>query len=131
MFSQRFVLAHEAESLGLVNSVVPEPQLDDELRRLAATISQAPPFLLEMMKKTANGAVDSAGFVPHVRSSLSHWSTWRWHWSTSKEHQQDLTADHGGKSTAKTLAPVRQALEGEAWRQTQMANERARQKSNL
>lgn len=112
MMLQRFVLADEAEQLGLVNRVVPAAALDEELVKMAAVIAKASPFHLRMMKLSANQALDNAGMTTHVRSTLSHWAAYRWDWSEQGHRVGDsaavLTVDHGG--TAKRLAPVSQAL---------------------
>ena len=62
-----------------------------------------------------NAAQDVAGMEAHVRSSLDTWTAFRRDWS---ETTRAKTKDHGG--TSKTLAPVKAALTGDAWRETEI-----------
>jgi enoyl-CoA hydratase/carnithine racemase len=110
LFLQRFVLAEEAASLGIVNRVVPAASLDTELLRLAHQMARTDPMHLRMMKSMVNQAQDAAGIEGFARAGLSHWAAWRWHWSQSNAAK---TKDQGG--SAKTLAPVKEALSGDAW----------------
>ena len=99
---RRFVLANEAERLGLVNCVVPAAELERELMDMARIIAEADGFHLQMMKLACNQAQDAAGMTTHVRASLSMWTAYRWDWT--QKAGQASTADHGGSS--KKLAPV-------------------------
>lgn len=123
MFLQRFILAPEALELGLVNRVVssnPPDLLDQELIRMAKQVCKADSFHLRMMKLTCNQAQDSAGFSQHLRSSLSHWTSYRWSWAT----KGGQTADHGG--SAKRLAPVKGALQEDTMYWSRSASNRAK-----
>eukprot|EP00041_Stephanoeca_diplocostata_P027397 m.752407 g.752407 ORF g.752407 m.752407 type:complete len:290 (-) comp23169_c0_seq16:78-947(-) len=101
LMMQRFILSHEAERLGLVNKVVEGGKLDTELQRLASIVAKGDPFHLRMMKQAANSAQDNAGYTAHIRSSLSHWMSYRWQWT---EHQRMHP------TRPDRLAPVQQAL---------------------
>merc|ERR1719487_287560 len=59
---KRFVLAPEAEELGMVSRVVPTEMLESELVSIARVIGKADPFHLRMMKLTVNQAQDAAGY---------------------------------------------------------------------
>lgn len=67
----------------------------------AAIVATADPFHLRMMKLTTNSAQDNAGFTAHVRSSLSHWTSYRWQW-TENQRERPTRPDR--------LAPVQEAL---------------------
>lgn len=75
---QRYVLAEEAEELGLVNRVVPRVDLDAELVRMAKVIAKADPFHLRMMKLTVNQAQDAAGYEAQVRAGITVKAATRW-----------------------------------------------------
>jgi len=78
IFTQRFILAEEAEELGMVNRVVPTASLDEELMKMARVIAKADPFHLRMMKLTVNQAQDAAGFTTSIRSGMSAFMATRW-----------------------------------------------------
>lgn len=123
LFTQRFVFAHEAAQLGIVNRVVPAASLDAELMQLAQQIALSDPMHLRMMKSMVNGAQDAAGIEGFTRAGLSHWTAWRWHWSVTIAAASQ-TKDHGGSS--KRLAPVKEALTGFALTLAEDANARAK-----
>ena len=66
MFESRFIDAHEAERLGLVNRVVPAERLDEEVMAYAERVAQNDPFQLRMIKLAINQAQDAQGFTPHI-----------------------------------------------------------------
>mmetsp|Transcript_60422 Transcript_60422/g.189241 ORF Transcript_60422/g.189241 Transcript_60422/m.189241 type:complete len:219 (+) Transcript_60422:2-658(+) len=78
MMLQRFILADEAEQLGLINRVVAKANLEREVYAMARGVARADPFHLRMMKLAANQAQDSAGMSTHVRSTTSLWMPHCW-----------------------------------------------------
>ena len=56
VFTGRFVDAQEALSLGLVNNVVPDDQLEAEADKLAADLASGPTFAFGLAKKMFNMA---------------------------------------------------------------------------
>lgn len=62
----RFTAA-EAKAMGMVNRVVPSSRLDEETMALAQKIAQAPPFAMQIVKKSLNRSVDVRG----MREALS------------------------------------------------------------
>ena len=61
----RVMEADEALSHGIVSRVVPEAELDDTVMEIAQTIAKAPPFTVEMFRRTFTRLVN-----PDVRASL-------------------------------------------------------------
>lgn len=59
--------ARRAREIGMVNRVVPTERLDEETLALAQRIAQAPPFALQILKKSLNRSVDVRG----MREALS------------------------------------------------------------
>ena len=73
LFESRFIDAHEAEDLGLVNRVVPQSELNSSVQEYAARIARNDPFQLQMMKLAVNQMQDTQGFPAHIRAAhLSH-----------------------------------------------------------
>ena len=70
LFTQRFVLAPEAQRLGIVNRVVPLQDLMPEALKLARVMALGDGYHLWMMKKMVNAAQDAAGLPAHVRAGL-------------------------------------------------------------
>ena len=70
LFTQRFVLAPEAQRLGIVNRVTPLQDLMPEALKLARVMALGDSYHLWMMKKMVNAAQDAAGLPAHVRASL-------------------------------------------------------------
>lgn len=62
----RFTAA-EAKAMGMVNRVVPLASLDDETMALAQQVAKAPPFAMQIVKKSLNRSVDVQG----MRQALS------------------------------------------------------------
>lgn len=62
LFTGRRFTAQEGYELGMVNKVVPLDQLEDETLALARHIAEAPPFGLELIKRSLNRTRDMAGF---------------------------------------------------------------------
>jgi enoyl-CoA hydratase len=69
LFESRFIDAAEAESLGLVNRVVPRASLEDEVLAWAGRVAENDPFQLRMTKLAANQAQDAQGFQTHLTSA--------------------------------------------------------------
>ena len=59
--------AVEAKAMGMVNRVVPTDRLDEETMSLAQQVAKAPPFALQILKKSLNRSVDVQG----MRQALS------------------------------------------------------------
>lgn len=59
--------AAEAKAMGMVNRVVPAARLDEETMTLAQQVAKAPPFALQILKKSLNRSVDVQG----MRQALS------------------------------------------------------------
>ena len=53
---------------------MPLERLRSEVYAMAASVGEADPFLLRMIKHSANQAQDSAGLTQHVRATLSDWT---------------------------------------------------------
>jgi enoyl-CoA hydratase len=71
LFESRFIDAHEAERLGLVNRVVPADQLDGEVMAYAHRVAANDPFQLRMIKLAVNQAQDAQGFTQHIKGAFA------------------------------------------------------------
>lgn len=79
LFTGGRLTAPEAKAMGMVNRVVPAASLDEETMALAQKVAEAPPFALQLLKKSLNRSVDvqgmrqalSAHFDVHQLSHLS------------------------------------------------------------
>lgn len=67
LFTGERLTAAEAKALGMVNRVVPVDRLAEETMALAQRIGEAPPFALQILKKSLNRSVDVQG----MRQALS------------------------------------------------------------
>lgn len=67
LFTGERLGAAQAKELGMVNRVVPAERLAEEAMALAQRIAQAPPFALQMLKKSLNRSMDVRG----MRQALS------------------------------------------------------------
>ena len=67
LFTGGKITAAEAKAMGMVNRVVPAASLDEETLALAQRVAQAPPFGLQMVKKSLNRSIDVQG----MRQALS------------------------------------------------------------
>lgn len=67
LFTGERLGAAEAKALGMVNRVVPRERLEDDTLALAQRIAQAPPFAMQILKKSLNRSVDVQG----MRQALS------------------------------------------------------------
>ncbi|MCU1614598.1 MAG: hypothetical protein JWO98_2138 [Frankiales bacterium] len=61
LFTGRSIEANEAAALGLANHVVPRHELDAATREIATRIAAAPPFAVQMVKRSINRMQDIAG----------------------------------------------------------------------
>ncbi|MEZ4502289.1 MAG: enoyl-CoA hydratase-related protein [Dehalococcoidia bacterium] len=66
LFESRFIDAHEAAALGLVNRVVPAADLDDEVMDYARRVAANDPFQLRMIKLAINQAQDASGYSQSI-----------------------------------------------------------------
>ncbi len=72
LYTGNKVTAAEALRIGMVNTVVPRNELENETRALATRVAAAPPFALRLTKKSLNRTLDSQG----LRTALSaHFDT--------------------------------------------------------
>ena len=67
LFTGGKMSAAEAKAMGMVNRVVPTDRLDEETLALAQRVAAAPPFALQMVKKSLNRSIDVQG----MRQALS------------------------------------------------------------
>ena len=67
LFTGERLGAAQAKEMGMVNRVVPGASLAEETMALAQRIAQAPPFALQVLKKSLNRSVDVRG----MRQALS------------------------------------------------------------
>jgi enoyl-CoA hydratase/carnithine racemase len=69
LFESRFVDAHEAHDLGLVNRVVPRSNLESEALSYARRVAENDPFQLRMIKMAVNQVQDTQGFGAHITAA--------------------------------------------------------------
>lgn len=69
LFEGRFVDAHEAQQLGLVNRVVSDDDLKGTVMEYAQRVAKNDPFQLRMMKAAINHMQDLQGFQAHISSA--------------------------------------------------------------
>ncbi|MGJ7544566.1 enoyl-CoA hydratase [Variovorax sp. LT1R16] len=67
LFTGERLTAADAKALGMVNRVTANDRLDEDTMALAQRIAQAPPFALQILKKSLNRSVDVQG----MRQALS------------------------------------------------------------
>jgi enoyl-CoA hydratase len=67
LFTGERFSAVQAREMGMVNRVVPAASLDEETMALAQRIAKAPPFAMQVLKKSLNRSVDVQG----MRQALS------------------------------------------------------------
>lgn len=67
LFTGGRLSASEAKAMGMVNRVVVNGSLDEETMTLAQRVAKAPPFALQILKKSLNRSVDVQG----MRQALS------------------------------------------------------------
>lgn len=69
LFESRFIDAQEAQSLHLVNRVVPDSQLQERVMSYAHRIADNDPFQLRMMKMAVNQMQDTQGYHAHISAA--------------------------------------------------------------
>jgi len=69
LFESRFIDAHEAHNLGLVNRVVPRSNLEEETLAYARRVAENDPFQLRMIKMAVNQVQDTQGFNAHITAA--------------------------------------------------------------
>ena len=62
MFTGRKLTASEAVSMGMANVSVPRAELDAKAMEMAQQIAAAPPFAIQMLKRSLNRSLDVQGF---------------------------------------------------------------------
>lgn len=72
LFTNKRFTAQDAKDIGMINRVVPNDQLEAEALALAQSIAKAPPFAIQLVKRSLNRSVDVSG----MRQALSaHFDT--------------------------------------------------------
>ena len=69
LFESRFIDAHEAQRLGLVNRVFSPAELKPAVLEYAVRIARNDPFQLRMMKQAVNQMQDGQGFAGHITAA--------------------------------------------------------------
>jgi len=69
LYTARNMSAHEAESLGLVNKVVPAAELESATRALAEDIAKTPVNHLMILKQAANNFYDNMNLEKSTRQA--------------------------------------------------------------
>jgi enoyl-CoA hydratase len=73
LWEARFIEAEEALALGLVNHVVPRPELESATMDLAERIAKTDPLTARMIKFSVNQAQDAMGFRTSVQAAHSNY----------------------------------------------------------
>ena len=71
LFTGGILSAREAQSLGMVNHVVPREELEDFTLSLAKRITERPSMGLRLPKESCNQAQDAQGFWTALRAAMS------------------------------------------------------------
>ncbi len=72
LFTNKRFTAQDAKDIGMINRVVPVDQLEAEALALAQSIAKAPPFAIQLVKRSLNRSADASG----MRQALSaHFDT--------------------------------------------------------
>ena len=71
LFQSRFIDAHQAREMGLVNRVVAPERLVEETLEYAADVARNDPFDLRTTKLAINQALDAQGFTAHIHNAHS------------------------------------------------------------
>ncbi len=69
LYESRFVDAHEAREIGLVNRVVPRAELQSHVLDWAERVARNDPFLMRMAKAATNHAEETRGFTAHTTAA--------------------------------------------------------------
>jgi enoyl-CoA hydratase len=78
VFESRFISAHEAAGLGLVNRVLGNAELESETMSWARRVAEQNPALLRLAKVQMNKAQDAQGFTNAVEDSLGDYCAMMW-----------------------------------------------------
>jgi enoyl-CoA hydratase len=70
LFTSDQFSAQDAFRLGMVNQVVPRPELEGTALAMAQKIAQKPKFALKLAKKAVNGAVDAQGRATAMQNAF-------------------------------------------------------------
>lgn len=62
------ITAAEGHQWGMVNHVVPRPELESFTRELAGKIAEAPPFAIKMLKRSLNRVADIQGYTQSINA---------------------------------------------------------------
>lgn len=74
LFTAQRLAADEAARLGMVNRVVPRPELDERALELAEEIANHDPFALALTKRVVNQTLDIQGQYASLQSAFDvHW----------------------------------------------------------
>jgi enoyl-CoA hydratase len=71
LFTTRYLTAAEAERAGMVNHVVPRPELSSFTLQLAREISKQPLFALRLAKEAVNAAQDAQGRTAAMQTAFA------------------------------------------------------------
>lgn len=77
-FESRFISADEAARYGLVNRVLPQPELERETFAWARRVAENSPEALRMAKIQMNKAQDAQGFTQALEDSLGDYVAMMW-----------------------------------------------------
>ncbi len=69
LFESRFIDAHEARELAIVNRVFPAAELEDAVLAYARRVARNDPFQLRMIKQAVNQVQDTQGFAGHITAA--------------------------------------------------------------
>lgn len=117
LYESRFIDAHEALELGLVNRVVPRQELDTAVMDYARVVAQNDPFQLRMVKMAVNQRQDGQGFAAHLSAAHTMHML-----SATGESDPDFAL---AKPDGRRRPMVQRAFENyEAHRQRQAADDR-------
>jgi enoyl-CoA hydratase len=96
LFTGRYIDAHEAERLGMVNRVVARDDLVEETMTLAREISEMHPFALAQAKRAVNQTLDIMGFYSSLQSVFDIHATGHGHALSMTKSQSAILMDLEG-----------------------------------
>lgn len=88
LWTGEFISAHEARDIGMINRVVPAPELEQATLELARKIAESPPVCVQMIKR----AVYSAQRTNDLRTALDLISSQMAIVSEMSDHKEGLNA---------------------------------------
>lgn len=80
LFTADWLTAQEAHRLGMVNEVVPRPQLEAATLELAEKIARKPAFTLKLVKQAVNAAQDAQGLASAMQTAFGLHQLAHAHW---------------------------------------------------